>query len=431
VGAGVLAALALALAPSCSGNQPCRPIGPPPPSSFAPDALYLSPGSVRVTVPQPAVPGCELPPPERAVAAVYDPRNQTAPATLALASPGAHVGFDAGLPGWYHVAVTFEPNLGIGQLDVLAALDRRTTYVELPAHCDAVQRLSSGAFLCDDTLYRNGVSLTTQSASQRVVAGSAVWEALPSSGVQRREDTGSGDLVMTTAPYVPGSPSDAGTFTSWNAAVATEDELFALTPEGQLLHFGVVTDAGSSELRHLASAPVPSAMGLPRRLLAHPPTGSVWLALSATSTPRRVETSVCRMRPARGQPLGLPADAGCLQIRGEPIGASDDGFWIWPEEENILHFVHVDETGARSRASVAVPEDATVGQGLVLVDGPPQLTVFSARVMILPRFDGQEIVFDAFDPEKRSTFRGASSDLVWLNSLSGPPQRTLVFQRAR
>lgn len=416
--------MALILSPSCGTVPPCG-IGPPPVTGFIPETFYLAPGAIRVTVGFPSVPGCVSRQPDRVLATVYGPQNQTLPSAVSLGAGGAVLGFDAGGPGWHHLSVTFEPNLGIGQGDLLAASDRRTNFVEIPEDCSAVWPLSSGAALCDDAIYRGVAPYATQLAQVRLVEGRAVWEVTTDGILQRREDTGSGDMVMTAVPLRVGPP-DGGTAAGWSAAAATEDELFALAPGG-IVQYGLVSDAGTQEIRQMARASLPDGGGgTPRSLLAYAPVGSVWVASSSFSPDE--ETTVCRMRPARGEPLGFQADAGCLRIRGKPVGVSEDGFWIWPEREGTLHFVLVDGTGAQSRASIAVPGNSTLTQAGV-TEGPPQFLVYNARGMLIPRFDGREIVFDAFDPDRLAAFRGASADLVWLLSMANPP-RTRVFRRA-
>jgi hypothetical protein len=110
-------------------------------------------------------------------------------------------------PGDYHFVAQFEPNLGIAQLDLIAALD----FTQLPEaarfpgalvnlNCSRPGVTSFGTLICGNNAqmphtFRDGGTVGDIMAETFAVQGNTVWTAWSDDLVTRYVDTGSGPLV--------------------------------------------------------------------------------------------------------------------------------------------------------------------------------------------------------------------------------------------
>lgn len=139
-----------------------------------------------------------------AQASVLDPEGMSAATTVGEPSSVAGEGFVVGvtftpfLPGPYHVVARFEPNFGLGQLDVIVAAERRDAgSVTLPLRCARGDFTPGGLALCTTDA---GVEVFSGTTGLRTLpgmvarAGGTVWVS-DGGRVQRWSEDG-GDLEL-------------------------------------------------------------------------------------------------------------------------------------------------------------------------------------------------------------------------------------------
>jgi hypothetical protein len=111
-------------------------------------------------------------------------------------------------PGDYHFVAQFEPNLGIAQLDLIAAVnftslaetERFASSLIGNGGCSGPAVTASGALICGNTAqmphtYRDGGAVGDIMAQTFAVQGNTVWAAWSDDLVTRYVDTGSGPLL--------------------------------------------------------------------------------------------------------------------------------------------------------------------------------------------------------------------------------------------
>lgn len=196
----LVALLGLAGCPNLDEPLPCGfPVGPAPADQNPGIALTGRP--VRLTV-FPTAPGCgpETPAqPTSATAEVSRADGTPVPSQVAF-TPGssqATVDFTPEQPGPYHALVAFSPVGGLHQFDLLAALDLSAGLPRhtLPSRCVDLQRTTSGAWVCDETVLRDGLEEARFYGARLAVAGEVLWVA-DYSRIRRFVDTGT-ELTLT------------------------------------------------------------------------------------------------------------------------------------------------------------------------------------------------------------------------------------------
>jgi hypothetical protein len=138
-------------------------------------------------------------------------------------------------PGDYHFVAQFEPNLGIAQLDLQAALDftqlpvALTFLSSLTGPCSFTAVTASGTLLCDDgspapRAYRDGGAVGDLTAQSFAVQGNTIWAAGSNNQVIRYVDTGSGPLVAMET-FTPSQPIST-------LVPISDDAVLVVTPSG-------------------------------------------------------------------------------------------------------------------------------------------------------------------------------------------------------
>jgi hypothetical protein len=139
---------------------------------------------------------------------VLDPSGAPFPANVTAAGPRpedqGRVEFTPQSAGWYRVRVhTGEPINDVDTKHLYAVHDATPkAYTELPYHCEDLKRTTSGTWLCDGRVLRDGETVQTFPANSMLsVAGNTVWEYnwnWPNQvgWLRRYEDRGQGQLVQ-------------------------------------------------------------------------------------------------------------------------------------------------------------------------------------------------------------------------------------------
>lgn len=285
--------------------------------------------------------------PESVTVQVYDPQNQTVPATATLPTGGATatLRFTPTVTGRHHVIVSFAPVGSLHQFGIHAMVSRDTerpmARLTFEPNCVFLDRTTSGTWICGPRALRDPAapaqvlsppnpSLPTFTA----VAGDVVW-VVERERVLRYVDRGTGDLELTgTAPFSDGTGNPSGSFYMGpHSRLATEAELVLLTdnflhrytftePEG-LTVFPTTRWSSTSGSR-------PTTLGQEGIAGMLVRAGGRVLVVSRVSDFQTggTQTQACPFQPgASGTFLAVSGEA-CHTLEGDPVGYEDGVLWM-------------------------------------------------------------------------------------------------------
>ncbi len=279
--------------PSCLISEP-PPFGfgdAGPSTASNPNALVIFVGQ-STTLPVEVAPSdtseCEMTmpmAPTSATTSVVGPDNLPVASTqtgLALTN-GAYVDslvFTPTQPGDYHLVATFEPDLGVAQLDVPAAFDRSSlpvqdTYDDVGnlAGCGQFLVTDLGTLLCASSLsvfaFRDGGQVDEQTGGMMAVHGSSIWIAMSNAqNVSHFIDTGTGALE-------PGSPPMVATPSIVTGLVPGDDDVLVLMSDRATLYTAI--DGGFSQTQQWTGASFMTAAVLSdTQIIAYASDGSLY-----------------------------------------------------------------------------------------------------------------------------------------------------------
>jgi len=327
--------------------------------------------------------------------------------------------------GAFQLKLIFEPGTRVATLSTLVVEDRSAAYEELPRWCTRVQRTASGALLCDQRVFRDGVQVMERPAETRhTVAGNVVWEWDFSDGTLRRlVDEGSG--ALREDPLVPlDVPCCAGP----ELLVSSERDVLAVGTE--LYRY----EATSTGLASCGSATYGTGSGNSKYFLGESLLfRNYTLAFLVFRQLSRSEACVFSLEGSDVTPVPWAGPVsqqhnGCQLLAGTHVGVGDGGVWVHDTSKapSILRFYAQVGQGLVEAGSLEIPRALEVGPAHGVNPGPPELRHGEER--ILPRFVNGRFAFDLYRPSPGYEFRDSSEGLVTFITSQGPGT-TRVYRR--
>ncbi len=339
---------------------------------------------------------------------VLDPHNlrvddatATTPATGNDGFVHSTVTFTPALPGAYHVTARFEPDLGIVQKDLTAALDKRSTGTTVPLdeNCVAVG-FDADTVLCLDPPYlftlRGGVTVTSTSATTFDLSGDKVWTSQPG-------------LVQV---YGLGSDGSLQPLGSLSLALPDAPRLLAQDTRALLL-----ADAQTQEAKLLPDGGF--SLGSPLALQLDGPHAQ-WVPDVGLQVTGTTAAAHC----AFAQSLGA-FSGGCETSQVIDLGADDDAVWFYDPANTSFNTYPVQAAGWRTgEASAAAgaldfvteqppgasPSPVARSAPFLYTGGPEG----APSQLYLPRFTPDGVILEQYTFVDPTSAHGADSKHVWM-----------------
>jgi hypothetical protein len=328
-------------------------------------------------------------------------------------------------PGAFQLKLTFEPGTRVATLNILVVEDRSAAYEEIPRWCTRVQRTASGALLCDQRVFRQGVQVMERPTETRhAVTGNVVWEWDFSNGTLRRlVDEGSG--ALREEPLVPlGVPCCA----SPELLVSSESDVLAVATE--LRRY----ESTSTGLTSRGSATYGTSSGNSRYFIGESLLfRNYTLAFLVFRQLDRSEACVFSLEGGEVTPVpwtgpGSQQHNGCQVLAGTHVGVGDGGVWVYDTSKapyQLRFYAQVGQ-GLVEAGSLELPREVEVGPAHGVNPGPPELRLGAER--ILPRFVNGRFTLDLYSPAPGYEFRDSSEGLVTFITSQGPGT-TRIYRR--
>lgn len=361
--------------------------------------------------------------PPSATAEVVDPRNAPVASTVDADLDGATVHFTPQRAGWFHVIVHFSPGDLIAQSDVLVARDLTPSAVVLPAACtDRVLPLADGAFLCEETVFRDGavVDSVVRGAGDDA-SGHALW-SLSGQVVQRRWNSGSGALDLSDSAPGP---------TSANKLRATETGTWLLAEH--LLHFSFASGAVTQDHDILLNG-----VGAASLLV----NGDALALLVGKSQPQDGADAVISC-PATSSSTEVTLDGRCVTLNAYGLAAEPNVLWLYaadtgdprqPGSTGELAAWTLGPSGLQLSAKLHVEQPLVWGSvpgAPAPFTGPEAPLLYFRNLehppLLAARLEGGDIVFDSLGAIPTTALVHARGGLFWV---AEGTNSTRVFSRA-
>jgi hypothetical protein len=358
---------------------------------------------------------------------VYDPDNQPVEHTSSLVSTSltATILFTARKPGRHHVFVAFDPVGGIHQSDLYAATDRsnEAATLTLVQTCNALERTSKGAFVCDQYVLRDGSAVKTfSSTSKLAVAGDVVW-MVDSQKVERYVDTGTTLALTSTLSHSQGGVG---------LVRASENELVALF-SGTLQRFTFNgTALAATTASSWVSPPHPIHLQGPRVLMVRTGDrlGLVTRLVGSNPGGAAPRHEVCPYRLDNGRFVRAPES--CSSFDGIVVGYEPNALWVGDpqsfSEQSFtgLRYLEWTATGLVTQASLPLGFNLKVGTRPFAdrLSAVPTISSTVSSINSLPRSavaiyspERRAILLEHLDPNLVEPV--ATQHLLWGNQFVG------------